>query len=183
MKSQHPRLYILTGNVHTGKTTVLRSVCRVLKDKGIRLNGILSLSLYSGSEVKGYDGFDLAAESLFPLARTRTDAGQLHVGRFHFFPEGHKKACQAILRSDRFDLTVVDEMGPLELRQKGYWHAVMQLLRRGRSLLLVIRKPLLPEFTEILSLPDVIFDISQPNLEKIMVTGLLKEMLQDKTHN
>jgi nucleoside-triphosphatase THEP1 len=183
MKSQHPRLYVLTGNVHTGKTTVLRSVCRALKDKGICLNGLLSLSLYSGSEVIGYDGFDLAAESLFPLARTSTDSGQLHVGRFHFFPEGHKKACQAILHSDRFDLTVVDEMGPLELRQKGYWHPVTQLLHRGRRLLLVIRKPLLPAFTEILSLPDVVFDISQPNLEEIMIAELLKEMLQDKPQN
>lgn len=183
MKAQPTRIYVLTGNVHTGKTTILRSLCTTLKDKGIRLNGILSLSLYSGSDVRGYDGFDLAGESLFPLARTRTNAGHLHVGRFHFFPEGQKKACQAILRSGSFDLTVVDEMGPLELKQKGYWHPVTQLLHRGRRLLLVIRKPLLSEFIEILPLPDVIFDMSQPNLEKIMAEGLLKEMKQDKAHN
>jgi nucleoside-triphosphatase THEP1 len=176
MKAQNSRIYILTGNVHTGKTTLLNAVCRELKSKGVRLNGLLSFSIYSGDRIQGYDGYDLAAESVFPLARIRTESEYLRIGRFIFLPEGQEKSRAALLRPGEFDLTVVDEVGPLELKREGYWQAVMELLRRRRDLLLVIRKPLLQEFTKFLPLPDVIYDLSQPDLQDIMVNTILGEI-------
>ncbi len=181
MKKKNSHIYILTGNVHTGKTTILKSVCSQLKQKGIHLSGLLSLSLYSGDTLHGYNGYDLATNDRFTLARVKTGSGDLRCGRFVFSPEGQKRARAALLRPGRFDLTVVDEIGPLELKRLGFWQPVTALLSRGRSLLIVIRKPLLPEFTKILPLPDVIFDISRTDLQKRIVDTILKEKAPNLT--
>jgi len=174
MKSR--RIYFLTGNVHTGKTTILLSVCRELKAKDMKISGLLSLSRYDGGKILGYDGYDLSTEETFPLARIRSDAaGGLRCGRFFFFPEGQNKARQALLKPGNFDLTAVDEMGPLELNGQGYWQPVQELLTLDRSLMFVIRKPLLHEFTQILPLPDLIFDMSQKNIEKSIQDTILNK--------
>jgi nucleoside-triphosphatase THEP1 len=170
------RIYVMTGNVHTGKTTLLKKACAGLKQKGLRLSGLLSISLYSGDQLQGYDGYDLATETSFPLARTEAEKNRRHIGRFFFSPSGREKAEKALLRPGAFDLTVVDELGPLELYQSaGFLPPVNELLRLSRDLLLVIRKPLLPEFARILPLPDIIFDISEPDLSQTMIRTIFNK--------
>ncbi|MFW6137105.1 MAG: nucleoside-triphosphatase [Candidatus Aminicenantaceae bacterium] len=175
--AQGPLVYILTGNIHSGKTAFLQSVCGVLKQKGVRLSGLLSRSLYSGDKIRGYDGYDLADERVFPLARIHTKQGNLRCGRFVFLSQGLEKARQALLKPGKFDWTVVDEMGPLELDRRGLWFPVVELLRRRRNLLLVIRRPLIADFIHVLPPTDMIFDMNRPDLSKTIVETLLKKRL------
>jgi len=151
-------LFILTGAVHSGKTTFLKRIVGEAGQRFIRVDGYLSPVVWEKGEPAGYDLVTLPEERAFPFIRMEGQPGCERVGPFYLIPETLDLA-QGIIRAGALKpLVVVDEVGPLELEGRGVWPALVDVFRRPpRKLVLTVRESLLEAFLAKISFgsPDV----------------------------
>jgi nucleoside-triphosphatase THEP1 len=114
---------ILTGQVQSGKTTLLRKITLELEEKGIGVGGYLNLSVYEKSLLIGYDLYDLKKKTKHPFLRKRGQRNWEKIGPYSFFPKTLQQAKSIILQTNSIDICVIDEIGPYELEGKGLWPA------------------------------------------------------------
>jgi len=154
-------IFILTGPVHSGKTTLLEKAVHKFRKSKVKVDGFLSKALWEGQELIGYDLFDLREESSIPLLRTKGEKEWQRVGSYFFLPSGLDEAERIILRSKDADLSVVDEIGPLELSGKGFWPALkLVLFPPQAAYLIVVRERILEDFFGILERSQTrVFDV------------------------
>lgn len=171
-------IFILTGSVHSGKTTLLKKVVRDLKEKKYRIDGFLSETVWKKEEIVGYDLFDLKKERSIPLIRRTGEKEWQKIGSYFFIPQSLAEAEKIILRGKEADILVVDEVGPLELSGRGFWPALMQVVFQPlNSYILVIRKNIIKDFLAMLGKSDVkIYDIKN----KDILAQLIEEIKIEK---
>lgn len=136
------KIYILTGETASGKTTNLKFWC---KNK-TSVDGILSPIVNEKRCL-----YHIKTGDIQKLETNRDHPGALRVGRYFFNPDGFTWA-QIRLEEAVKSLPkwlIVDECGPLELTGKGYTPFLDKLiLPNSTNLLIVIRKNLLNQFIE-----------------------------------
>jgi nucleoside-triphosphatase len=154
-------IFILTGPVHSGKTTLLERVVHEFRKNKVKVDGFLSKALREGQEVTGYDLFDLREGEVVPLLRRTGEREWQRVGSYFFLPSGLDEAERIILRSKDADFSVVDEVGPLELSGKGFWPALKQVLFPPQTAyLIVVRDKIIEGFLDILERSQTrVFDV------------------------
>ncbi|MGC8839556.1 MAG: nucleoside-triphosphatase [Anaerolineae bacterium] len=137
-------MFLLTGEVGSGKTTVCQRVVDACRTLGISVAGLLSLPVAGPQGQRlAIRTVDLAAGTQQTLARLGEGEG-LRLGPYTFDPEGVRWAV-AVLERDAGaqGLLLVDEIGPLELWLGEGLAPVLPALRRrveeGKPLLLVVR--------------------------------------------
>lgn len=124
-------VYILSGPVRSGKTTSL------LQWAGQRADvyGILT------PEVNGKRVFmDAQSKEQFPMEAVSAETAIMTVGRFAFSKAGFDKAIKIIRENIKLPgWLVIDEIGPLELREEGFHDVLKETLdnRTGNTLLVV----------------------------------------------
>ena len=121
-------IFILTGPVHSGKTTTLKRIIQQVERENLVVDGFLSEAVFKDQERAGYDLFDLKKEKSIPLLRKSGKKDWQSVGSYFFLPSGLEAAQRIISRSQNSDICVVDEIGPLELSGKGFWPALKPIL-------------------------------------------------------
>lgn len=167
-------IYILTGPVHSGKTTFLKEVVCELKETSLTVGGFLSESIVENQENTGYDLLDLREDKSFPYIRRTGEAYWQKIGPFYFIPESLAKAREIILRDCDTDILVIDEIGPLELSGKGLWPVLKKVLfQHSVKLLLIVRANLLDKFLKMLESAEVIiFDCKKKGIDIQMIEVL-----------
>lgn len=168
-------IYILTGKIHSGKTSFLQKICDTLKTKGSKINGLLSPAFYEFKDHKGYNGFNIKSEELFALARLDGNPEWEKAGQYYFIPEGLKKAEESILDFQNCDLTILDEIGPLEMKEKGLWKAACFLFNQPQNILIVLRESILDQFLSKTKVEASVFCIKNNNLMQIMTKELARK--------
>ena len=144
-------ILLLTGDVHSGKTTLLGAALREPGERSLDVRGFLSESVREGDEILGYDLVEQGGERRLPLLRTTGGEGAQETGRYFLLPEGLAVAEEILLAGRDADLLVVDEVGPLELKGAGLWPALRRLLLPPATcLLLVVRAGLLADLQRVL---------------------------------
>lgn len=154
----------------------MRRLCQELKKNLLRVNGILSLAHFSGEEHQGYDTLIIQTDATFPLARLQGDPSWDQAGRFLFDPDGMNKAVKAILDFQDSDLTVIDEIGPLELQGEGFWPALSALRKNDQPVLIVVREGLVDPVIQKISEKATIFHLREDNLFKKISEALLSPL-------
>jgi nucleoside-triphosphatase THEP1 len=154
---------ILTGPVHSGKTTLLKNTIPVLREKNFRVDGYLSDAIWKNEEFMGYDLIDLKDHRYHPFIRKQGQQDWQRIGPFFFLPGTLDIAKKIIHRSKKADLCVVDEVGPLELTGKGVWPILKDILMfPNPHLLLIVRDSILKKFIGNIQRGDfVVYDIEQ----------------------
>jgi nucleoside-triphosphatase len=143
MTASHIRIWLITGDPGVGKTTCISSIINTIKSEGYIIGGVISRETREKGERTGFEMIDLATEERFTLASTSLDAGP-KLGRYRVNLRGLAEIGVAALLSspDQADLTVCDEIGPMELLSPEFRRAVESVIRRGRPVLAVIHKRL-----------------------------------------
>jgi nucleoside-triphosphatase THEP1 len=164
-------IFILTGPVHSGKTTLLKKVVRELKEQKHRVDGFLSEAVWEKEEMVGYDLFDLKKDRAIPFIRRTGEKEWQKVGSYFFIPQSLAEAENIILGGKEADILVVDEVGPLELSGKGFWPVLKQVISQPlNSYILVTRKNILEDFLAKLGKYKVkIFDIKNKEVFHQMI--------------
>jgi nucleoside-triphosphatase THEP1 len=133
-KERQPAIFLVTGAVGAGKTSFLQTLAEELKKKGIPVAGFLAQGVVEDGRKKGYRLLDLASGESRPFGEVRNRRGRIHTGRFTFNREtlrwGEDLLWQAV-SDERNAVIIVDEVGPLELKGKGWAPALERLLRES----------------------------------------------------
>lgn len=166
---------ILTGSVHSGKTSLLKKIVHELEASGKNIDGFLSIAVRQNRESMGYDLYSIREKRTLPLLRKTGQKEWMRVGPYFFLPEGLREANRIILNPGPRDVLIVDEIGPLELAGQGLWPAFSQAIQDSRlSILCVVRKTILSDFLK--SIPEAhwhIFDIYDENIFPRLLDSLI----------
>ena len=159
---------ILTGLSDSGKSTVCRRVVERAGEAGMRVGGVLTEKTISGKE-RTLHVRDLNDNTVILLARTNwTQTGPQH-GAFTFSNEGIFLGIKAIGRGVSFDLLIVDEIGPLELKGRGFY-PILHLIRKARQCIVVIRPQIVEFFREKLQLDESfrVIEVTAENRDELV---------------
>ena len=142
MNSEKIKIFICTGNVHSGKTTKITEWANSRK----RVDGILAPVVDSGRflyRIKTKKGFLLNA------GKDEKDDDIISIGHYKFNKNIFEWAQKELLKAFKLnpEWLIIDEIGFLELRNEGLEPAVSKILENRNStdtkLLLIIRDNLM----------------------------------------
>lgn len=125
-----PRIILVTGNTQSGKTSLIEGLIPVLKQRNLKLAGILARGLWESNIRCGFILIDLKCGKSVPLARRVKNEGRNTVP-FEFFSSGIKTGRRALSVEScaGADLIVVDEVGRLEIAGMGWAPFLTPLLQ------------------------------------------------------
>ncbi len=153
----------ITGRPGIGKSTVLREVVNILKNKGWKIGGIICPEVRRNGIRIGFNIIDILSNTSGILASINLYNGP-RIGRYYVnINDIERIAIPAIKKSlEEADLTVIDEIGPMELLSKKFYNLIIEILSIDKSILCVIHKSLVKEFS--LKFPNIpIFEITEEN--------------------
>ncbi|WP_179318192.1 nucleoside-triphosphatase [Winogradskyella helgolandensis] len=159
-------IYILTGEIRSGKTTALSEWCKNRND----VDGLLCPDNAEGRryflEVKSKNEFEL---------ETELDTEDIiKIGNFKFLKSAFDKANEFLISADSETKTtylIIDELGKLELRNEGlHWSAERLipncLTDKNRHLILVVRNYLVEVIVKHYSITEYRI-LTKVNLENL----------------
>lgn len=137
------QMVILTGETGSGKTTRAAEVVEVLRQRGLKVTGVLAKGLLTDSRRSGFDLVDLSTGRTVPLCREGQAGG--HGGerwsRFEFMREGLDLGREALsVNSLSADVVIVDEVGPLELAGGGWAGSLDALVNQFKGQILIVAR-------------------------------------------
>ena len=170
VKDQLPhekRVFIVTGTIGEGKTAWLAKLSGLLREKGVRVGGILALRIVEEGVTTGYDISDISSGDRTPFLRN-TGSETMGVERFTMNDAGFNAGRNALdpANNKGNDVVIVDEIGPLELRGRG-WSEVLGalLLDTSATVIIAIRKNLTDAVIEHFGIEGpLVIDVSGANV-------------------
>ena len=152
-------IYILTGAIQTGKTTALIQWSKNRND----IFGILT------PIVNGKRCFmDAHSKDQFEMEARKDETETIAIGRFIFSKTTFEKAGRIISNAkDKKGWLVIDEIGPLELREEGFYKVLNEVLKNHvAQLLLVVREGLVGKTKKLFKLNEVHI-VTKEEVEKL----------------
>jgi nucleoside-triphosphatase THEP1 len=168
---RRPQIIIITGEIRQGKTTFVKQIINDLLKQNIQIAGFLSTGSYENGVRKGFNLFNIATSSQVELCTKEVHEDWLNYGPYYFNPEGIKFGLE-ILGSENISgkqLVVIDEIGPIELNDKG-WSSEIEKITSSFVIpqLWVVRKSLVKKIIRKWNIGNVyIFDIQESSLEVV----------------
>ncbi len=144
------RLLLITGAPGSGKTTVISKTIDTLKGKGLSVGGMISREARTGCARMGFEVIDLNSGKHGWLAhvdqKTGPQIGKYRVNLSDLESIGVKAIAEA---TQKFDIIVIDEIGPMELFSAKFKHSVHKALQSNKVVLAVVhakaKDPLITE--------------------------------------
>lgn len=134
---------ILSGEIQSGKTTALQKWL-----VGKNAAGVLS-PVVSGERML----YNIQDACYIPFQSPVSTPETISVGRFHFYISAFEQTGEILQQRTNADWLIVDEIGPLELKDQGFFQSLVNILTDPTiNLLVVVRTSLLEEVKEKFSL-------------------------------
>jgi nucleoside-triphosphatase THEP1 len=129
-KRKAPSVIILAGPVQSGKSSLLTDLACILREKGLKISGIIARGLLENGARSGFDIIDLADGSITPLSRRVPDGKTSNGIPYVFYDSGLAAGMKALSaeRCSGADFVMVDEVGILESRGFGWAKCLDPLL-------------------------------------------------------
>ncbi len=141
-----PKLLIISGPVHSGKTSFLQAW---IKDH--KASGILTPK-QDGNRVFQ----DIGSGNAFPMGVANDQEPYWEIGPYRFSILAFQVAEKSIVEGfDKEGWLVIDEVGPLELKGKGFATVLQQALQlSSKNILIVVREGLVEEVVKRFGITD-----------------------------
>jgi len=169
-KRVHPRIFILSGERGQGKTWYIREIINLLRQEEITVSGIYSDRVMNEDTTIGYDVVDIKSGEREVFLRLTGEPQFEQIGRYYIHPNGLRMGINSLqVTSPHCDLVIIDEIGQLELKDRGWSDSLNQLLHRNqRHLLLTTRTRYADELISRLNGADIlVYDLSAYSPEAI----------------
>jgi len=138
VKALQKRVLLLTGDPGVGKTTVLIKTVNALKAEGISIGGMISREARENNARVGFEIIDLTSNKHGWLAQINGRTGP-QVGKYHVNLEDLENIGATAIAdaTEKCEVIVIDEIGPMELFSQKFKQAVKQALS-SRNLVLAV---------------------------------------------
>jgi len=122
-------IFLLTGNSGAGKTTLLNELSVLMAEAGLITGGFTACGKWKDGMRSGFVLHDIKNNLDYPLAKTGTEGPEMY-GRFVFNEETLKTGNRLLQQQSlnpQIDLIIIDEVGPFEIKGRG-WAASLDML-------------------------------------------------------
>jgi nucleoside-triphosphatase THEP1 len=166
-----PEIVIITGEIHSGKTTFAQKIISDLLNQKIRVAGFVSVGIDKDGTRTGFNLEEIGSLRRVELCSDRKDDKGLRLGRFYFNREALAFGNEILNLHNLSDkqLIVIDEIGQLELKGLGWSEAINK--SSGSFLipqLWVVRKSLVQKIIRKWNIGNVyIFDITEDSISEV----------------
>ena len=163
------KTFIISGEVHGGKTTYAAGLSKRLTDNGLQVTGFVCPGTFKNNHRNAFDLKFLHSGQQMPFARAGHVDGWINYKRFSFNPEAlclGTKQLDAIENSEQ-TVVFVDEIGQWELEDGGWAEAIIGLMQKKKTMkILVVRKKFISKILEKFKIDSpIIFDIQQTSFD------------------
>jgi len=167
-------IIVLTGAPGVGKTTAVIRVASALKEKGVKVGGIVSRELRTNNMRIGFEFIDLTTNDRNVLASIAGKGPK--VGKYFVNVAGCRFAAERLMDAVRnSDVIICDEIGPMELKSREFKDSVKSLLDVDKKVIVVVHQklqhPLIDEFR---NKSSILINLDLENREKVNVILLDK---------
>jgi len=134
-------IIVLTGAPGVGKTTAVIRVARELKERGVKVGGIVSRELRTNNMRVGFEFIDLTTNDRSVLASITGNGPRL--GKYFVNVAGCRFAAERLTNAIRnSEVIVCDEIGPMELKSTEFVDSVRNLLYVDKKVIVVLHQKL-----------------------------------------
>ena len=160
-------IIVLTGAPRVGKTTTIMRLAWVLKERGVKVGGIVSRELRTNNMRIGFEFIDLSTDDKSVLA-SLTDRGP-KVGKYFVNLEGCRFAAERLKDAVKnSDIIICDEIGPMELKSKEFIDSVKHLLNVDKKVIVVVHQKIVHAVTDEFRYKcSLLIEMNLQNREKI----------------
>ena len=166
------KVFIITGEIHGGKTTFAKQVITGLKEKKYNVGGFLAPAFFENDVQNGYDLWDIRSGDHLDLCRLNPHKGWVPFGRYNFNPQGFSTGKELLDNSKHHEVQVffIDEIGPLEMKNEGWAKAVTRLCRQSMiPQVWIVRRSLLSSVSRHWNVADIeVYDIATDSTESMI---------------
>lgn len=140
------KVFIITGEQGSGKTTFLLQVIWELKKAGILMAGFIAEGFWLNNKRSHFELVDIRNENRILFCSKEFHQGWEQIGHFYINPAsisfGEKILELAV--KNQFTICVIDEIGPFELQNKGWAPSIHSIIKANPNLpmICVIRENL-----------------------------------------
>lgn len=143
-KPHGKKIFILTGKIHEGKTTLASNIVKEASDSGLKVGGILARAEIKDGERIAYYAEDIRTGRTMKLI-TKEPVGEYydHFWSYYFLKDGMNFAanCLSLEYLKDSDIAIIDEIGAMELEDRGYNKQLTDILNSNiLVVILVIRE-------------------------------------------
>jgi nucleoside-triphosphatase len=133
------RVLLLTGSPGVGKTTVLMETVKILREKGLRVGGMISREVRENGTRVGFELLDLRSQNRGWLAHVNQEKGP-RLGKYRVNLKDLDAIGSAALIEALHDCDVVavDEIGPMELFSESFREAVRRVLESRKLVIAIV---------------------------------------------
>ena len=147
--NRQARFFFLTGDIAEGKSTKLKEIATTLQEKGMEVYGFYAERILNNGITEGYQAVNIRTSVKYAYMHLGTFDHTENVGRFHLVEKPFKEALDSIqpehVPSDA--LVVIDEIGNLELKDRGWSFGIKRLMENNHPyFLMVCRKNIVHSF-------------------------------------
>jgi nucleoside-triphosphatase THEP1 len=174
------KTFIISGSVGEGKTTYTKKLIDFFKKDNIKVGGILSERVMTDSQTTGYDLVNIETGEKEVFLRQDGECGYEKIGKFTICPNGLSmgKAILSSLVLTENRIVIIDEVGLLELRNRGWADSINEILHKsGNHILITVRTSLIDNVIKNWNIKDaIIFDITETDYltAGASISGLIK---------
>ncbi|MGB9169219.1 MAG: NTPase [Nitrososphaeraceae archaeon] len=134
-------IIVLTGAPGVGKTTLVIRVAGALKERGLKVGGIVSRELRTNNIRTGFEVIDLTTNDRNILASINGNGPK--VGKYFVNFEGCRFAAERLTNAIKnSDIIICDEIGPMELKSREFIDVVKNLLNVDKKVIVVVHQKL-----------------------------------------
>jgi len=176
------KVFIISADIHSGKTTFCAHLIKELKSKGLQVGGFLAKGNFKNNQRHSFILCDLLSDQKQLLCSRDYESNWIPSGQFFFDPEAINFGNQ-ILKTDyvkEADIVFIDEIGNFELKGFGWTDSLQKLLETNeKHLLLVVRKSLMDEVLKKWNItPAEVFCINQETKTDFVANKILNVINQ-----
>lgn len=175
------KIIIITGEQGSGKTTFLQEMIFGLANNNIKTGGILAEGFWKNYERDFFELIDLKSKNGILFCQREPKEGWEKLRHFYINPSGQKFGEEALdpkyLKDS--DIVVIDEIGPFELKGKGWALSIHSILKelQGMFMVWVVRRSLVDEVTSHFNIqPLKVYNVEEVCAENV-ASYILKSIL------
>jgi len=148
---------IITGEIGSGKTTLISGISSRFNDSGVKTGGIIAAAVYENERKTGYKIHDVATGQEMLLSQINDADGMARVGRYFFIPEAidFGRNALSVEKNRNAQVVLIDEIGAWELQGQGWASSLNELIINcNMPLIITVRRSFLDLVTENWMLQD-----------------------------
>ncbi|RIJ48308.1 hypothetical protein D1614_11300 [Maribellus luteus] len=171
-----PSVFVITGAVGVGKTTVMKKLLAALQEKQIPVAGFYSERLMQENETIGYDLVNAATRERIDFLRVAKEPSLRGVGKYAVNHAAFDWG-ETLLQKADHQVVLVDEIGKLEIRGEGWGRVLAERIRKQENhLILSFRKDLLDDLIDKFELTKAVVLDVETTPEKEIIDAVLSQL-------